>query len=233
MNSAQKKVKSELRNQLLHQSCPYNWVMLLQSSSSPQDPHPGKAYSIMHILSALNIHTVTASGHQPTKAATEGKNTLGIQPPAGDFIGRSILCFPCFQPSCTSLCTSASPSLGWGYLFPLLPRGKMRYGFPAVAAACARGLLGAIKAHRRWEPTVQNNMCTLTESISPAPERAVIMKWDLKCYWDTGTISALLHWYSKGDTNDFGAWGGGCTLVIPPARCQGNHNGSWTKICSI
>lgn len=47
--------------------------MLLQSSSSPQDPHPGKARSIVHILLALNIHTVAASGHQPTEAATVGK----------------------------------------------------------------------------------------------------------------------------------------------------------------
>lgn len=233
MNSAQKKVKSELRNQLLHQSCPYNWVMLLQSSSSPQDPHPSKAYSIMHILSALNIHTVTASGHQPTKAATEGKNSPGVQLPAGDFIGRSTLCFPHFQPSCTSLCTSANPGLGWRYLFPLLPRGKMRYGSPAVTAASARGLLGAIKAQSRLESVVQTNTCTLTESISLAPEREVIIKWDLKCYWDTDTISALLHWCSKGDTNDFVACRGSRALVLLPALCQGNHNGSWTKICSI
>lgn len=58
--------------------------MLLQSSSSPQDPHPGKAYGIVHILLALNIHIVAASGDQPTQAATVGKKQSWSSAISGD-----------------------------------------------------------------------------------------------------------------------------------------------------
>lgn len=121
MNSAQKKVKPELRNQLLHQSCPYNWVMLLQSSSSPQDPHPGKVYGIVHILLALNIHIVAASGDQLTKADTVGwKTSPGVQPPAGDFIQRSMLGFPLLHGLSAKLHIS---------LYLCLPRSRIRISY--------------------------------------------------------------------------------------------------------
>ena len=102
--------------------------MLLQSSSSPQDPHPGKAYGIVHILLALNIHIVAAApGDQPSKAATVGKNSPGVQPPAGDFIKRSTLSFPLFRELCAKFhdLPVPLPAQVWGedLIFPYHPEG--------------------------------------------------------------------------------------------------------------
>lgn len=93
MNSAQT-VKPELRNQFLHQSWPHSRVMLSQSSSSPQDLT--LVYHILHISLALNIHIVAVSGDQ-LKLSQWGKNSPGVQPPAGDSIRRSMLRFPLFH----------------------------------------------------------------------------------------------------------------------------------------
>ena len=149
--------------------------MLLQSSSSPQDPHPGKAYSIVHILLALNIHIVAASGDQPTKAAAVGKNSPGVQPPAGDFIKRSTLSFPLLHALAAKLRVSlylCPPRSGMKISYsPTTLQGTMHYRpqCPVTTAAGARQTAGCNKSRREPMPGSSHTKIRCTLSLRQSP----------------------------------------------------------------
>lgn len=113
MNSAQT-VKSELRNQFLHQSWPDNRVMLSQSSSSLKIPHPGLPYCTYFIGTE---YSYCGTFWRPTKAVTVGKKQPWGSAPSWRLHQEVHAWFSSFQ---WTFCPAAHP------LYLCLPGSRIR-----------------------------------------------------------------------------------------------------------
>lgn len=185
--------------------------MLLQSSSSPQDPHPGKAYGIVHILLALNIHIVAASGDQLTKAASAGKKQSWSSATSWRS-HREVHAW--FSSPSWAFCQAAHlpvplPAQVWDQdlVSSYYPAGDDALQTPSAPLQRQTALLGVIKAPCRWES--KNKMCFLTETAPLIPGGAVIGKQVAKCCWETGNHLSFAALMQRRGTDDSGIQGGG------------------------
>lgn len=158
-------VKPELRNQFLHQSWPYNRVMLSQSSSSPQDPHPGLPYCTYFIA---NEYSYCGSFWRPTKAVTVGKKQPWSSATSWSFhqeVHAWFSSFPwTFCPAAHLLCLCLPRSRIRISHSPPSPQGGQCVTDPSALFHWQTVLLGAIKAHCRWES--KNKMDSLRQAPS-------------------------------------------------------------------